>query len=755
MSGKIRFGVYELDRDAMELRKHGALIRLQEQPFRVLAMLAERPGEVVTRDQLQEHIWGNTYVDFDQSLNKAVNRVREALNDNAGTPQYVETVPRRGYRFIAPVAAAPQTEAPTPDVPVSTVSVEIPAQPRPAKSPSRTVLIAALAVAAVLGAIAIATVAWLRQPTKHVLQEARLVVPFGWGPTLSRDGKLLAYVSGVGSDPPHIWLQQTAGGGAIPVTAGSDLDEAPDFSPDGTHIAFYSKRGGGGIYIAPTLPGEPRLLVASPKAFDPRFSPTGERVLYWQDQKAFTVSVDGGQPVALPLNQDFSLSGPPLWAPDGKKILFYGTRSGAQKKPEQWWIAPVAPGQPRLARLPGVEQNTEPAYAVRAWIRTADDREWIVYSTAQFSTTQPRSWKLWQAGISPRGDFDEKPELLAAGSGDLSESGSASADGKVAYRIRDSTEAIYQIPISERGQKLGPVFQLPLPMAGTHLSPSVSRDGKRMAYDSYNPGKPDSMLLRDLGTGTDHLLDDKGRVPGGGYFASISPDGSKVIFERDCKQGTWPHDPETPIPCSFIVGSDQGEPKQVCERCTPRGFSSDGSVVLLQKYGQTLADEFCIAALDLRTGKERDFLSYPGMAMVHAFFSWDDRWVVFRKLSFVPMPTAQILIAPVRNGSAAGEAEWIAITDGKHGDDKPQFSADGNTVYFTSTRDEYLCIWAQRLDPITKHPLGSPFAYEHFHNAEGRTAVLHQGSSDLSVARDKILINLPHVHSEIWMTQLR
>src|SRR6202041_930462 len=189
MSGKIRFGVYELDRDAMELRKHGAPIRLQEQPFRVLAMLAERPGEVISREQLQEKIWGNTFVDFDQSLNKAVNRVREALNDNAGTPQYIETVPRRGYRFIASVALQ------------SAVSVEIPAQPGSDKSPSRIALIAALTVAVVLAAIGIATVAWLRKPTKHVVQEPRLLVPFGWRPTLSRDGKLLAYVSGEGSDP--------------------------------------------------------------------------------------------------------------------------------------------------------------------------------------------------------------------------------------------------------------------------------------------------------------------------------------------------------------------------------------------------------------------------------------------------------------------------------------------------------------------------------------------------------------------------
>src|ERR1017187_173246 len=150
MSGKIRFGVYELDRDAMELRKHGVPIRLQEQPFRVLAMLAVRPGEVITREELQEQIWGNTFVDFDQSLNKAVNRVREALNHNAATPQYMETVPRRGYRFIAQVAPNPKPqERPI----VSLGSAEAPARTGSHKSPSRTAGRAVLPRARVLAVI--------------------------------------------------------------------------------------------------------------------------------------------------------------------------------------------------------------------------------------------------------------------------------------------------------------------------------------------------------------------------------------------------------------------------------------------------------------------------------------------------------------------------------------------------------------------------------------------------------------------------
>jgi hypothetical protein len=115
----------------------------------------------------------------------------------------------------------------------------------------------------------------------------------------------------------------------------------------------------------------------------------------------------------------------------------------------------------------------------------------------------------------------------------------------------------------------------------------------------------------------------------------------------------------------------------------------------------------------------------------------------------------QITIAPVRGGSAAGETEWIAVTDGRYWDDKPQFSADGNTLYFTSARDGYLCIWAQRLDPATKHPLGPPFAFEHFHNSAGRSGKYNQNGSDLSVARDKIMINLPQMNTgDIWMAQM-
>ena len=100
----IRFGVFEVDLAAGELRKNGNRIRLQEQPFQILVCLLDRAGEVITREDLRQKLWpADTFVDFDHSLNTAINKLREALGDSASSPRYVETLARRGYRFLAPV----------------------------------------------------------------------------------------------------------------------------------------------------------------------------------------------------------------------------------------------------------------------------------------------------------------------------------------------------------------------------------------------------------------------------------------------------------------------------------------------------------------------------------------------------------------------------------------------------------------------------------------------------------------------------
>jgi TolB-like protein/DNA-binding winged helix-turn-helix (wHTH) protein/Flp pilus assembly protein TadD len=156
---RLRFGVFEVDLRAGELRKHGVKLRLQEQPFQVLAMLLERPGETVTREELRNRLWtAETFVDFDHGVNKAINRIRDALGDSATSPRFVETVSRRGYRFIADVAVAESARIARPepepgdlvqnhDEPVAPVSA--PSVERSRSRPSWMIAGAALALAAI------------------------------------------------------------------------------------------------------------------------------------------------------------------------------------------------------------------------------------------------------------------------------------------------------------------------------------------------------------------------------------------------------------------------------------------------------------------------------------------------------------------------------------------------------------------------------------------------------------------------------
>ena len=111
---RYRFGVFEADATSGELRRQGVRIKLNAQPFQVLVMLLERPGELLTREEISRQLWPDgTFVDYEHGVNSAVNRIREALRDTAGNPRFVETLARRGYRFVAPVERIVLNENPS------------------------------------------------------------------------------------------------------------------------------------------------------------------------------------------------------------------------------------------------------------------------------------------------------------------------------------------------------------------------------------------------------------------------------------------------------------------------------------------------------------------------------------------------------------------------------------------------------------------------------------------------------------------
>src|SRR5438552_8552641 len=142
----VQFGIFELNRRAGELRKHGTRIRLQPKPMHLLCALLERPGEIVTRDELKGRLWpDDTFVDFESGLNTAVNRLRLALGDSAEHPRYIETEARSGYRFIAPVQTKP---APSLSLPAEPITPEVPPRRRVLLRWQFAVVIGVLVIAA-------------------------------------------------------------------------------------------------------------------------------------------------------------------------------------------------------------------------------------------------------------------------------------------------------------------------------------------------------------------------------------------------------------------------------------------------------------------------------------------------------------------------------------------------------------------------------------------------------------------------------
>lgn len=194
-----RFGDFAFDPSSGELQRHGLKVRLQEQPFQVLMLLLARPGEVVTREQVRQALWpGDTFVDFDAGLNSAIKRLRDALGDSADQPRFVETIPRRGYRFVAPVEA-PSVPAPAPpvtEVPATpAAATPVPAQPaRRSRFAGATAASAALAVVVVVLAVGVTRDRWRGDRSGPVAITSIAVLPFE---NLSGDREQEYFVDGM------------------------------------------------------------------------------------------------------------------------------------------------------------------------------------------------------------------------------------------------------------------------------------------------------------------------------------------------------------------------------------------------------------------------------------------------------------------------------------------------------------------------------------------------------------------------------
>jgi DNA-binding winged helix-turn-helix (wHTH) protein/Tol biopolymer transport system component len=261
----IRFGLFELDLKAGQLSRNGTKLRLPQQPLQLLAMLLERPGEILTRDELRQRLWpSDVFVDFDHGLNKSIQKLRDALGDSATSPRYIETIPRVGYRFIAPVRNGSR-----PLEPEVAIKIDRPA-PAPAapaldgKQRARWWMLVA-GVCAVLGVIGTAVYLSSR-PHPAVIKYTQLTdfTDSAASPALSPDGHILAFIRGDSDflSADQIYAKVLPDGEARRLTDDSREKYGLAFSPDGSQIAFTVMEAPVfGTYTVSVLGGDSHLLL--------------------------------------------------------------------------------------------------------------------------------------------------------------------------------------------------------------------------------------------------------------------------------------------------------------------------------------------------------------------------------------------------------------------------------------------------------------------------------------------------------------
>jgi DNA-binding winged helix-turn-helix (wHTH) protein/dipeptidyl aminopeptidase/acylaminoacyl peptidase len=321
-SPNLRFGPFELDGVAGELRKAGILIKLQPQPFRVLQLLVNRAGTVVTREDIKRDLWSDsTFVDFEHGINFAINQIRAALADNADSPRYIETLPRRGYRFIAQVEhelSGPEDSiirvVPTPVEIVSTLR----ARPWPARIAAIIAGVLSVLLAAVL------LYRWLSPlPPPRISRIVRLTQfahVDSWS-KISSDGARIFFLK---REPDRWNLMQVpvSGGESQPFPSPFQNTRILDLSPDRSEFLVEQFTAPGWdmeFWLLPVVGGSPRRL-NDLTGDDGAFSPDGRKIAYSKVDGIYICSRNGRDArrlVSLP-----SISWGLAWSPDGKVLRF-------------------------------------------------------------------------------------------------------------------------------------------------------------------------------------------------------------------------------------------------------------------------------------------------------------------------------------------------------------------------------------------------------------------------------------------------
>ena len=569
-------------------------------------------------------------------------------------------------------------------------------------------------------------------------------------PALSPDGNLLAYASDRGSSGGNldIWIQQMGGGNPIRLTTNDADDLEPNFSPDGSRIVFRSEREGGGVYGMPALGGIEQRLADLGR--DPRFSPDGKWVAYWIGdlsyygrRRIFVMPAGGGE--GRELRPEFFFATHPVWSPDSRHLLFRGApdANATQAGKFDWWITPISGGPAVKTGAADALQNSDVPALERSQLHGGfgvDPGEWLadsVFFSAASGNAGPNA-ALWRVPISTSRQVKGPAQRLTSGT--ANELQPAVAGSRIAFASLTENENLWSLDVDANAGKASAEPRRLTSSAASDILPAPSADGAKVAFAS-NRGGNLHVWVKDLKSGAEQAITS---TAGNELPWLMSPDGSRVLY---CVFGSAAAEKGC-----FLIGAAGGVARQVCADCPISNifdWYAGGRQVL---YKKGVSADTSLILRDVDSERETTIFHNPKYNLAAARFSPDDGWISFQT---VTGPTRrQIFVAPIRNHAVAGDPEWVPITDGSGLDRNAVWSPDGNLLYFLSERDGFRCFWAQRLDRISKRPIGLPFAVHHFHEARRSLMPTEEVARiGLSVTRDKIIFSMVETSGNIWLAR--
>jgi len=662
----IRFGLFEVDLGRGTLARHGTPLRIQEQPFRILELLLRQQGEIVTRDQLCKVLWPEgTHVNFDGSLNAALKKLRAALQDDAENPRFIETVPRQGYRFVAPVHVIN-------DVPATFLAGQVanmengdaalevrlrlrsefsqelsagaPWDRQRAERVQRWFDYLLLTVAIVFGSWVLFFIVYpVPRPS---VQRMNRITNAGrideWGGIVSDGTRIFFLERGAGR-----WrLMQTSveGGNAEVMAAPFEKTRLFAVSPDHSQflIGQFTRRDDEmPLWLWPVQGGEPRRL-GQATGHDPAWSPDGTQIVFVRGQNLYSIRGDGTQ-----LRQLVHLEGDlraPAWSPDGENIRFT-VDQGEYGTPSIWQM--TADGNDVHPLLPSGTQPSD--QSAGNW--TADGKYFLFSGCEQYECNL---WAMRDAWSWFRRSH-HGPFPLTSGPDVLHVTIPTQTGSRIfAFSFRSRRELEKLDPQTMRSSMLS--------LDSLAQEASVSPDGQMVVYSN----RPDGSLWRSNTDGSQRLR--LSSAPLGGLSPRWSPKGEQILFT-----GVRNDQPRQ----IYLLSSDGGALRPVL----PKGWeganadwSPDGYRIVVTMRNLKIHPHYALFTLEPTTAILKELPDSKDFS--------EPRWSPDgRYIAAVDNSNHHLVLFDVQRG------KWAAIASGGFLD-APHWSADSSSIYFQDQLDD-------------------------------------------------------------------